>query len=94
MRITAEMLETKGACADQVAIFRKHWPEGARPLLRTIKKAARLGLDLDWFACGFLARSALAAYEEATASVLAAYREATAPALYTAIRDGGLREAA
>ena len=91
MKITAEMLEASGACSDQVAVFRKHWPNGARPLLRTIKKAARLGLDLDWFARRFLTAPAWAAYLEATAPALAAYYEATATALYTAIREGGLK---
>jgi len=74
------MLEARGACADQVEVFRQHWPNGAKPTIPTLRKAARLGLDLDWFASRFLGVPARAAYEEADAQALAAYREARAQA--------------
>jgi hypothetical protein len=102
MKITAEMLRAEGACPDQVAVFEKHWPNGADPRrLPTLKKAARLGLDLDWFAGRFLSEeawaayrearaTAWAAYEEATATALAAYDEATATALHAVIKQYGL----
>ena len=89
-RITAETLEAKGACSDQVATFRRHWPDGARPLLRTIRKAARLGLDLDWFAEEFLSAPARQEYEKARTQAWREYEKATAPALYAVIKEYGL----
>jgi len=74
------MLEARGACADQVEVFRQHWPNGAKPTIPTLRKAARLGLGLDWFASRFLGVPAWAAYREAEAPAWAAYREAEAPA--------------
>jgi len=74
------MLEARGACADQVEMFRQHWPNGAKPTIPALRKAARLELDLDWFASRFLGVPARAAYEEATAQAWTAYEEATAPA--------------
>ena len=76
--ITADMLLARGACLDQVEVFRKHWPNGARPTTQTLRKAARLALDLNWFAEEFLSYPAWAAYEEATAPALAAYEESRA----------------
>ena len=39
MRITAEYLLARRACLSEVDIFRKHWPNGAKPLIRTFRKA-------------------------------------------------------
>jgi len=69
--ITAEMLEAKGACQEQVEVFRKHWPDGARLTKSALIKAARLKLDLGWFADEFLGAAALAEYNKVRAAALA-----------------------
>jgi len=48
--ITAKMLRAKGAYADQVEIFRKMWPGGATVTKGNALKAAKLGLNDEWFA--------------------------------------------
>lgn len=52
--ITAEKLEVKEACKDDLDKFRKEWPEGCSPNLANLKRAVQLGLDLEWFAVMFL----------------------------------------
>jgi len=80
-RITAEWLRKHGACEEQVAAVEREWPNGARPLLATALKAARLGFHIDWLAPRLLSAPALAAYREAIAPALAAYDDAIAQAL-------------
>jgi hypothetical protein len=48
--ITPKWLKVHGACPDQVAIVRKHWPKGATLTLVQLRRAARLGLSLSWLA--------------------------------------------
>jgi hypothetical protein len=79
-RITARWLRSRGACSDQVKVFKKQWPKGALLRKATLLKAARLKLDLDWFANEYLSAPARKAYDEATAPAWKAYEEATAPA--------------
>ncbi len=45
MKITADMLVVKGACADPVALFRRMFPNGA-VWPRDATRAARAGLDV------------------------------------------------
>ena len=78
-RLTAAMLRRAGACAEQVALVRKHWPNGGTLRLPTLRKAARLGLSLDWLT-QFLPVSAQADYDRALASAWADYERALAPA--------------
>ncbi len=78
MLITAKQLRDKKACSDQVAIFVKEWPEGAKPTLVNCQRAVKLGLDLGWFAESFLSSSAWEAYKKAKASAWKAYDKATA----------------
>ena len=78
--ITAQMLRERHACRDQVGLFEATWPNGARLTLANLRKAARLGFDLDWWAGNFLPATALAEYKKAAAPALAAYHKATAPA--------------
>ena len=80
-RITAEMLLERGACEVEVEIFRKHWPGGARPLLRTIRKAARLGLNLAWFGNAFLPEAGLQEFERAMIPAWSKYQEVVSQAL-------------
>ena len=96
--ITAAWLKKRVACSDQVETFAKRWPRGCVVSLRTLKVAARLGLDLNWFASHVLTAPALKAceeatapawkaYEEATATAWKACEEATAPALWKALKN-------
>jgi len=82
-RLTAEILVSKGACADQVSKFRRLWPRGVIPSRAAIQRAKKAGLDLDWYAKHFLSASALATYEAATAPARATYEAATANAWAT-----------
>jgi len=99
-RITNRHL--RGACKRQRAIFRQAWPNGVVVSLATLRRGARLGLNLRWFAERFLSFSARRAYlaetataweayEAARATALQVYDAATAPALWSAIKAHGLR---
>ncbi len=79
MKITAEFLLKNGACEDQVALVRQHWPHGAPVTVPTLRKAMRLGLDVDWLT-RFLLAPALAEYRKVTAPAWAEYVKARAPA--------------
>ena len=78
--VTAKQLEAKGACGDQVVLFRSVFPRGCVVTAANIHKAARAGLNLGWWAEQFLPAPALRAYQEARAPALRAYEEARAPA--------------
>jgi len=82
-RLTAEMLVSKGACADQVSAFRRLWPRGVVPSRAAIQRAEKASLDLDWYAKHFLSASARATYEAARTSAWAIYGAAIASALAT-----------
>ena len=79
MNITAELLRSKGACRDQVALFEKHFPKGATVTVSRCKKVARI-FDWDWAAATLLSDTAAKAYSEACAPAAKAYYEACAPA--------------
>ena len=83
--VTAKQLKAKGACEDQIDLFRSVFPRGCVVTAANIRKAAGAGLSLDWWAKEFLPAAAWRAYQEATAPALRAYREATAPALIAAL---------
>jgi len=80
MDITRELLESKGACKDQIDLIFKHWPEGGKITLARCKKAALLGVDFRWAARNLLPADADKAYSEATAAANKAFGEATADA--------------
>ena len=79
-RLTVAQLKKWDACANQVKVFARLFPEGATPTLVNLRRAAKAGLDLDWYARKALSPTALQAYEEATAQAWKAYEEAKAPA--------------
>ncbi|KKK68363.1 hypothetical protein LCGC14_2944780, partial [marine sediment metagenome] len=81
MFVTSEMMKAKGACWEkQNEVFASEWPDGVEITLEVCKRAAGLGLSLDWFAENMLPAPALKAYSEASAPAWKAYNEATAPA--------------
>lgn len=98
--ITAEMLE--GACAREVAIFNKEWPDGAVVTLKNIKRAAELGINIDWAALKFLPKGThweflkanRPAWEEYlddyTTGCRLRYFKAIAPILWKVIQKHGL----
>ncbi len=80
-RVTAEMLRTMGACSDHVAIVKREWPRGVPLTAASIRKAYRLGLDVEWFAEELLSDDALAEYQKVRAPALAEYEKVRASAL-------------
>ena len=62
------MLRAKGACADQLAIFEREWPDGCAVTLDDCHRAVALGLDLNWAAENLLPATAWNAYADAVAT--------------------------
>ena len=91
MRITRKMLEARGACAAQVAIFAVEWPRGMTVTTEACERAAALRLDLNWAARYLLPAPTWAAYRAATAPVEAA--RASADAAYQAAYRAALASA-
>ena len=54
--ITSAWLRGRGACEDQVVLFEKVFPAGAKPTKANLNKAKKKGLNVDWLV-GFLAAS-------------------------------------
>ena len=50
MKITLELLEQNGACADQRRLFAETFPNGANVNARNLSKARKAGLDVLWLA--------------------------------------------
>ena len=91
-RITAAWLREQGACEEQVAIVAREWPDGARPLLATARKARRLGLDVGWLAARLLRDSELAAYRAVCAQARAAFEAVCDQALLAGWRAALARQ--
>ena len=66
--ITARLLRARSACADQVTVFRKTFPEGTPVTLSACRKAAKAGLSLDCAADHMLTPDARKVYNEARAA--------------------------
>lgn len=84
MKITAKMLEEKGACESQIVIFRKEWPKGAIVNKKNALRAVELDLDIKWAAVTFFAVAARAEYEKVRDATLAEYEKACALAFVEA----------
>jgi vacuolar-type H+-ATPase subunit H len=80
MNLTYQMLIDTVACDYQVALYKENFPDNIKITLSVCKKAAKIGLDLDWFARHFLTAQAEKVYQEATAPAYKVYQEATAQA--------------
>jgi len=78
LKITTKHL--KGACADQVTLFKKTFPNGAPLTKKAMSRAMDVGLDV-WWLERFLSELARAEYERATAPARAEYELVRAPAL-------------
>ena len=79
-KITKKLLQAKGACDEQVALFTKLWPQGVVPSLEAILRAQAVGLDLRWAACVLLSPMANSTYNAAMEPARKACNEAVEPA--------------
>ena len=79
MNITLSLLKSKGACADQVRLFRTHFGEGPAGLDDETALRMASVFDFDWAAQNLLSPEGRKAYEEARAPLLKTYVEARAP---------------
>ena len=61
--VTAEWLTVHNACKEQQALFEKTWPEGVRVTKKALVQAAKVGLNLEWFAERVLPRSLYVDYQ-------------------------------
>ena len=80
MQITIGLLEDHGACESQCQVFATEWPKGCTVTLADARRAAELGLDLEWASRNLLTAPAEKAYQDATATAEKAYQDATATA--------------
>ena len=83
--ITAEWLTVHDACEEQQALFEKTWPDGAHVTKTSLVQAAKVGLNLQWFAERVLPRSLYADYRAKRAPLDADY-QAKRDALYADYR--------
>ena len=73
MKITKRMLQAKGACPNQVAVFAKEWPRGATVTLKNCERAAKLGLNVHWVSRNLLPKKLDDAYDAQRKSLCDAY---------------------
>ena len=72
--ITAEWLTVHDACEEQQALFEKTWPDGAHVTKKALVRAAKVGLNLEWFAECVLPCSLYADYRAQHDAMNADYR--------------------
>ena len=78
-KITARLLQSKGACANQVAKFRETFPRGVVPTVELAEQHAS-AFDWNWAAEHLLSPAAWAEYKRVRASALAEYERVVARA--------------
>ena len=83
MKITKCMLQAKGACPNQIAVFAKEWPRGATVTLKNCERAAKLGLNVHWVSKNLLPKNLDYAYLAQRKSLCDAY-DAQRKSLYDA----------
>lgn len=76
-----------GACADQMEIIRREWPNGIPLTHAAADRAVALEFDFDWAAYKLLQPPAWAEYRRVKASAWARYECVTAPALDAALAE-------
>jgi hypothetical protein len=80
------MLRELGACAEQVEIVEREWPNGVPITVPTIRKAYRLGLDVEWFTRRVLSPDTWAEWEKVTDRAWAEYDKVTTQTLVPLLR--------
>ena len=68
--LTVRGLRLMRACTEQVAIFKAEWPNGVTLSRRALLRAAKIRLDVDWFARQVLDAPARAELNRVTAQAL------------------------
>ena len=86
MKITVKLLKAKGACAEQVAIFKTLFPNGVEPT-EALCLAHAQTFGWHWAAANLLPAPARKAYNEAFATAEKAYNEAVAIAFGRAVEN-------
>ena len=81
MNITLSLLKSKGACDNQVLLFRNHFGEGPAPLDDATALRMASVFDFGWAAQNLLSPEGWKAYEEAEESLWKTYDDARAPLL-------------
>jgi hypothetical protein len=79
MKITIQLLESKGACSEQLSKFKKLFPDGVTPT-RELCLAHAEDFDWGWAASKLLSKEGSEVFYKSTASVNKAYYEAEATA--------------
>ena len=73
MKITKRMLQSKGACASQVALFAETFPHGTE-ITEAVCLAVADKFDWDWAAQNLLSPESYAEYERVRAQAYAEYQ--------------------
>ena len=84
MQITIGLLEDHGVCENQRQVFATEWPKGCTVTLAVARRAAELGLDLEWAANNLLCAQARSQFVEAVAPARRVYDEKRACAFVAA----------
>ena len=79
--VTSRFLARLGACEDQLDLFKKVFPRGARLSEASVIKAVEARLDLGWLAAKTLSGLARAEYRKVCALAWSEYEKACGPAL-------------
>lgn len=87
--ITRKWLNSHEACEEHVELFEKVWPDGTVITQEAISKAAKEGLNLEWFAQHVLSETVYASYEAEVVPLSDDYltQRASLSAEYEAKRD-------
>ena len=90
-KLTAGYLVKHGACHDQVALFRKTFPDGATITYGNLAKALQAGLSVGWIT-NTIQGSAWAEYKRIQGSAWAEYEriQDSARAEYERIQDSAI----
>ena len=93
MYLTSDILRAHGACADQVALVAKHWPDGAETTADVLREAVRMKFNITWLA-RFIPEPARAEYEKVHEAAWTECEKtrATAWAEYQKTREAALAE--
>ena len=80
-KITICWLRKHDACEEQLQKFEVEWPDGAPFTAESLRRAAEIHLDLDWFAKSYLSAPAWAEYKRVNDTALAEYERVRAELL-------------
>ena len=81
MKITLRNLKAKGACEEQVALFKETFGQSVEVTEETCDKAVKAGLDFNWASANLLSRTQLAEYDRVQGLARAEYERVQGPAL-------------